>query len=80
MTPRFPKNRGLRLEALMFSLIKTFRKLPGKENLPPEMVLSAIANAAAMFAAGHGIDVARYIELQGAMNMMKTDEKKDPKA
>ena len=80
MTPRFQKNEVLRAEALMFSLIKTFQKLPGKENLPPEMVLPAIANAAAMFAAGHGIDVARYIELQGAMIMMKTDEKKDPKA
>jgi len=80
MTPRFPKNEVLRAEALMFSLIKTFQKLPGKENLPPEMVLPAIANAAAMFAAGHGIDVARHIELQGAMIMMKTDEKKDPKA
>jgi hypothetical protein len=79
MNPRFPKNEVLRAEALMFSLFKTFQKLPKKENLAPEMVLSAIANAAAMFAADNGIDVARYLELQAAM-IMKTDEKKDPEA
>jgi hypothetical protein len=33
MTPRFPKNGGLRLEALMFSLIKTWPELTVRARL-----------------------------------------------
>lgn len=76
MTPRFPKNEMLRAEALMFSLFKTFQKLPGKENLPPEMVASVIANAAAMFAADHGISLEKYLEMQAAMLAIEAERRK----
>jgi hypothetical protein len=75
MTPRFPKNEALRLEALMYSLFRSFGKLPRKENLPSEMVLSAISNAAAMFATNHGIDAKCYVELQAAMILDQTERK-----
>lgn len=80
MTPRFPKNALLRCEALLNALTKTFQKLPEKEKLPPEMVLSIIANAAAKFAVEHGIDMKRYIELQGAMIGIEEDRQKGPDA
>jgi hypothetical protein len=46
-----------------------------KEDFPPDQLLSAISNAAAIFAANHGIDARRYVEVQAAMILDQTERK-----
>jgi hypothetical protein len=80
MTPLFPKDDPERLVKLANNLFEAFEALAAKEDFEPEMLLAVISNAAAMFAVNHGIDVKRYIELQGAMIMtLMAERKKDPR-
>jgi hypothetical protein len=75
MSKLFPENDPNRLPKLAEGLFNAFEALAVKEDFPPDQLLSAISNAAAIFAANHGIDARRYVELQAAMILDQTERK-----
>jgi|tagenome__1003787_1003787.scaffolds.fasta_scaffold20074520_2 hypothetical protein len=75
MGAQYPKNDPNRLENLTEGLFNAFEALAKKEDFPPDRLLSAVANAAAIYAVNHGIDLERYMALQGALLLKMTAEK-----
>ena len=75
MSELYPEDDPNRLPKLAEGLFNAFEGLAVKEDFPPEQLLSAISNAAAIFAANHCIDARRYVEVQAAMILDQTERK-----